>query len=484
MQLDVAALADLAVAEAKLSVAEDESPRPKVGALLVDPATGEVVLAAHRGEIAGSHAEFCLFSKARQRGIATEGLVLFTTLEPCTTRGVGKTPCVEHVLAAKVSRVFIGTLDPNPMVTGRGETRLSLQDVPVLRFPWAHADALRALNERFNSAYVNDHVPPAWDTVHAFPSKALVAASRKGADRNRLLQATLDLVSSSKLDISIRAGDASWIREAFLHLTVAAQEGRRVRLLLGPQRYSPELMVDIRNSMGSLGEVRLMRTPASPKWTACGIDGALVIDRASAVYLDADDEGLLGLLEREFAASWEEAQGVDGAADHAPTITSLPLASFIDELRASVPQYQRADIELETIDPRKTLPLTTRLEHFKLNRLRQVRLLHTDDRGAPVLKIGNSPWLVTPPVVEVRSEGLIVIDGTHRMYEALDRGERVSCLMVRKVEAPLPAQPVASWLDVRPSFTKISRVDRYVGFDAGQFRAIRDASEAVGRAPV
>lgn len=484
MHLNVAALADRAVAEAKLSVAEDESPRPKVGALLVDPATEEVVLAAHRGEIPGSHAEFCLFSKARQRGIATEGLVLFTTLEPCTTRGVGKTPCVEHVLAAKVSSVFIGTLDPNPMVTGRGETRLSLQDVPVLRFPWEQADALRALNERFNSAYVNDHIPPAWDTVHAFPSKALVAASRKGADRNRLLQATLDLVSSSRLDISIRAGDASWIREAFVHLTVAVQQGRRVRLLLGPQHYSTELMADIRSSMGSLGEIRLMETPASPKWTACGIDGALVIDRASALYFDADDEGLLALLEREFAASWNDARNVDSATSRGPTITSLPLASFTEELRASVPQYGRADIRLETIDPRKTLPLTTSLEHFKLNRLRQVRLLQTEDGGAPVLKIGNSPWLVTPPVVEVRAEGLIVIDGTHRMFEALDRGDLVSCLMVRNVEAPLPAQPVASWLDVRPSFTKIPRVDRYLEFDARQFRPIRAASEAVGRAPV
>ena len=299
MHLDVAYIAERAVAEARLSVAEDDLPRPRVGALLVDPATGEIVLAAHRGEIHGSHAEYCLFTKARSRGLDTDGLVLFTTLEPCTARGSGKTPCVEHVLAAGISQVFIGTLDPNPMVTGRGETRLSLEDISVRRFPWAQADALRALNEPFDAAYRSDHVPPGWDTVHAFPSKTLVASSRKGEDRNRLLQATMDLVSSSKHDISIRAGDGSWIREAFLYLAVAAQQGRRVRLLLGPQSYAPELLIDIRRSIRGLGAVRVMSTPASPKWTACGIDGALVLDRGSALFLDADDHGLLGLLERE-----------------------------------------------------------------------------------------------------------------------------------------------------------------------------------------
>ena len=89
-------------------------PNPPVGAVVVK--NGRKIGQGWHKKAGGPHAEvFAL----RQAGAAARGATLYVTLEPCST--FGRTPpCVDAILRAKISRVVVGTADPNPRHAGRG----------------------------------------------------------------------------------------------------------------------------------------------------------------------------------------------------------------------------------------------------------------------------------------------------------------------------------------------------------------------------
>ncbi len=137
----------LAIDEAKKSKPEDNRLHPKVGALVVQD--GELIAAAYRGEIAGSHAEYVVLEKKLTgRGLANA--TLFTTLEPCSARNHPKIPCAQRIINRGITRVVIGTLDPNPDICGRGVRMLSKHRVKVEFFPTEMGSELEALNKHFN----------------------------------------------------------------------------------------------------------------------------------------------------------------------------------------------------------------------------------------------------------------------------------------------------------------------------------------------
>jgi len=90
------------------------SPNPLVGAVVVKD--GEIVGTGYHREFGGDHAEV---EALREAGHLGRGATLYCNLEPCSH--FGKTPpCVNRVIDAGIARVVIGTLDPNPLVNGRG----------------------------------------------------------------------------------------------------------------------------------------------------------------------------------------------------------------------------------------------------------------------------------------------------------------------------------------------------------------------------
>ena len=90
-------------------------PNPWVGAVLVN-ALGIVVGEGHTQAPGESHAEV---EALRRAGPAARGSTLVVTLEPCCH--TGRTgPCTAAIIAAGVSRVVVGILDPDPRVAGRG----------------------------------------------------------------------------------------------------------------------------------------------------------------------------------------------------------------------------------------------------------------------------------------------------------------------------------------------------------------------------
>lgn len=90
------------------------SPNPLVGAVVVRD--GEIVGTGYHRTFGGDHAEV---EALREAGHLARGATLYCNLEPCSH--FGKTPpCVNRVIDAGIARVVIGTLDPNPLVNGRG----------------------------------------------------------------------------------------------------------------------------------------------------------------------------------------------------------------------------------------------------------------------------------------------------------------------------------------------------------------------------
>lgn len=150
----------MAITESKRSKSEDRAVHPLVGAVIVDEHM-KLVAKAHRGERGkGDHAEFIAIVKAKEAGFDDfSTATIFATLEPCTHRGHGKTPCAERIVKAGFRNAFIGALDPNPKIVGHGETYLREKLDNVERFPSHFEREIRKLNKPFWSLFAADHLP-------------------------------------------------------------------------------------------------------------------------------------------------------------------------------------------------------------------------------------------------------------------------------------------------------------------------------------
>ncbi len=90
------------------------NPNPMVGCVVVKD--GRVIGEGWHEEYGGLHAERNALLHCEED---PAGADLYVTLEPCCH--TGKTPpCTDFILEKKIGRVFVGSLDPNPLVDGHG----------------------------------------------------------------------------------------------------------------------------------------------------------------------------------------------------------------------------------------------------------------------------------------------------------------------------------------------------------------------------
>jgi pyrimidine deaminase RibD-like protein len=144
-------LMQLAVELASQCVSEEGRVSPKVGAVVARD--GVVLASAYRGEIKpGEHAEYTLLER-KLLDIDLEGATLYSTLEPCTHRNHPKIACTDRVIARKLKRVVIGTLDPNAKIRGLGELRMQDADIEITRFEPDLVLQLRELNREFSALH-------------------------------------------------------------------------------------------------------------------------------------------------------------------------------------------------------------------------------------------------------------------------------------------------------------------------------------------
>jgi len=116
--------------------------RPFVGCVIEKD--GKVVGAGFHGQDKAKHAETIALEKA---GKKANGADLYVTLEPCNHRGLTGA-CTEKIIKAGIKQVFIGTLDLNPKVKGKGVQKLKKAGIEVragIMEPYA-----RGINDYFN----------------------------------------------------------------------------------------------------------------------------------------------------------------------------------------------------------------------------------------------------------------------------------------------------------------------------------------------
>lgn len=105
------------------------NPNPLVGAVIVKD--GEIIGEGAHLRYGSLHAERNAIKAAKENGKDLRGSTIYVTLEPCCHHG-HQPPCTEAIVEEGISKVVIGSRDPNPLVHGKGAAFLKEHGVEVV----------------------------------------------------------------------------------------------------------------------------------------------------------------------------------------------------------------------------------------------------------------------------------------------------------------------------------------------------------------
>lgn len=125
------------------------SPNPMVGCVIVAP-HGRVLAEGFHRKAGQPHAEV---EAMNATSAELRDATMYVTLEPCAHHG-RTPPCVDAIVARGIRRVVVATIDPHPLVAGRGIARLREHGIEVS--VGEGEEAARALNELFFHSVTNE----------------------------------------------------------------------------------------------------------------------------------------------------------------------------------------------------------------------------------------------------------------------------------------------------------------------------------------
>lgn len=102
------------------------NPNPLVGAVIVK--NEKIIGQGYHKKYGQLHAERNALANCLE---SADGAIMYVTLEPCCH--YGKTPpCTEAIIESGIKKVYVGVLDPNPLVAGKGIEILRNNGVEVI----------------------------------------------------------------------------------------------------------------------------------------------------------------------------------------------------------------------------------------------------------------------------------------------------------------------------------------------------------------
>ncbi|PEL09924.1 bifunctional diaminohydroxyphosphoribosylaminopyrimidine deaminase/5-amino-6-(5-phosphoribosylamino)uracil reductase RibD [Bacillus sp. AFS017336] len=125
-------------------------PNPLVGSVIVND--NRIVGIGTHLKAGEPHAEIHALRMAGEKAI---GGTIYVTLEPCSHHG-RTGPCAEAIVKAGLKKVVVATLDPNPLVAGRG-IRI-LQDAGIEVITGVCEEQSIKMNEVFNK-FIVENIP-------------------------------------------------------------------------------------------------------------------------------------------------------------------------------------------------------------------------------------------------------------------------------------------------------------------------------------
>ncbi|MBR2836219.1 MAG: bifunctional diaminohydroxyphosphoribosylaminopyrimidine deaminase/5-amino-6-(5-phosphoribosylamino)uracil reductase RibD [Coriobacteriales bacterium] len=129
------------------------NPNPLVGAVIEKD--GQILGEGYHERYGDLHAERNALKECFAKGNDPRGATMYVTLEPCCHTGK-QPPCVDAILESGISKVVIGSRDPNPLVRGKGAEYLRNAGIQVVED--VERKACDALNQIFFE-YITTKVP-------------------------------------------------------------------------------------------------------------------------------------------------------------------------------------------------------------------------------------------------------------------------------------------------------------------------------------
>lgn len=119
------------------------SPNPMVGSVIVH--NERIIGEGYHRQYGQAHAEVNAINSVKNKALLKESII-YVSLEPCSH--YGKTPpCAQLIIDSQIPEVVIATLDPNPLVSGRGVKMLEAAGIKV------HIGILESKAEKLNQSF-------------------------------------------------------------------------------------------------------------------------------------------------------------------------------------------------------------------------------------------------------------------------------------------------------------------------------------------
>lgn len=127
---------------------------------------------------------------------------------------------------------------------------------------------------------------------------------------------------------------------------------------------------------------------------------------------------------------------------------------FLKSLEEKLEFHRSANYSIMEVSLCDIKPLTKYVYNFRLDKANELLKKYSEKNISPFKPIflnymNEYCQLVSPPILELHNDKLVLCDGTHRVYEALIIGlEKIFCLLIKNVSNSLPGD-INEWQNVK-----------------------------------